>query len=140
MYIAVQRVILKSFTTCLTGFQIKYDNKNCVHDLLKSFVLLQDYLVVTNRAVALNMLSNRLFNTHPETQKEFKAFAGRDPETLRENSRMAAHSSSFMSAISNIVDNLNDPSTLNELLKTTGRNHSRRGMKKEYFEVRFCER
>ena len=85
---------------------------------------------------SLTFFFHRLFKAHPETQKEFKAFNGRDPDTLRENSRMAAHSLPVMSAISNIVDNLNDPSTLVEILKTTGKNHYKRGINKDYFAVR----
>ena len=81
-----------------------------------------------------------MFKAHPEIQKEFKAFVGRDPDSLKKNPRLVAHASTVMSAVSNVVDNLNDPATLVEILKTTAVNHRIRGVKKEYFEVSHSSR
>lgn len=77
----------------------------------------------------------RLFKKYPVTQSLFRAFKDVDPETLYENKQIAAHGSTVMAAISSVVDNLDDSDTLCEILKTTGRNHKNRGIKKEYFEV-----
>ena len=73
----------------------------------------------------------------PESQSYFKAFANKTPEELKTDKRLAAHASTVMLAISGIVDNLGDAETLVHILKTTGRNHKRRGISKDAFIVSY---
>ena len=84
----------------------------------------------------MNVFVSRLFETHPVLQTRFKGFAGKSSEQLRTNKRVAAHGSSVLLAITGMVDNLDDVSCLVEMLKTTGRNHVKRGIPKEDFEVK----
>jgi hypothetical protein len=78
----------------------------------------------------------RLFERHPNIQKKFSGFDGKPLAVLAEDKRLKAHATTVMNAINSVVDSLGDPETLVEILKTTGKNHKRRGIEKTHFEVR----
>ena len=78
----------------------------------------------------------RLFQTYPDLQNLFRGLEKMPAAELRQSKRMAAHGATFMSAISNFVDNLEDSETLLELLDSTARNHKTRGIEKNTFKVR----
>lgn len=75
----------------------------------------------------------KFFKEYPETQKKFHGFAGQDPDSLLNDSRLIAHGVTVFTAVSNIVDNLGDTAVLAEILKTTGKNHKARGVEKKSF-------
>ncbi|XP_064107359.1 globin-like [Macrobrachium nipponense] len=77
----------------------------------------------------------KLFREEPVIQSRFKGFQNKTEEQLRTNRRLAAHASTVLHAITLLVDNLDDVSTLVELLKTTGENHCKRGIPKGDFEL-----
>ncbi|XP_068204423.1 globin isoform X2 [Palaemon carinicauda] len=76
-----------------------------------------------------------LFREEPILKTRFKGFQNKTEDELRANRRLAAHGSTVLHAISMLVDNLDDVGTLVDLLKTTGENHSKRGIPKEDFEL-----
>jgi len=57
-------------------------------------------------------------------------------DQLKENKRLKAHAFTVMTAINGLVDNLDDPEVLTELLLKTGRNHAKRGTKAGDFQVK----
>ncbi|KAK7070956.1 oxygen carrier activity protein [Halocaridina rubra] len=76
-----------------------------------------------------------MFRRQPVLQTRFKGFAGKSEDELKNSRRLAAHGSTVMLAINNLVENLDDLDTLVDLLKTTGDNHFRRGVPKGDFEL-----
>ncbi|XP_018008187.1 cytoglobin-2 [Hyalella azteca] len=76
----------------------------------------------------------RLFERHPNIQKKFSGFDGKPLAVLQEDKRLRAHATTVMNAINSVVESLGDPETLVEILKTTGKNHKRRGIEKTHFE------
>jgi len=74
------------------------------------------------------------FTGFPEYQKIFRGFADIPLEQLSTNKRFIAHAYTVMSALSALVDNLDDPEVLSELLLNVGRNHIKRKLKKGDFE------
>jgi len=74
------------------------------------------------------------FTGFPEYQKLFRGFADVPLEKLGENKRFQAHAFTVLNAINGLVDNLDDPEVLSELLLKTGQNHGRRTLKRGEFE------
>ncbi|XP_067000253.1 globin [Anabrus simplex] len=68
----------------------------------------------------------RLFRIRPELQKRFSSFADMPLEELAKSKRLQAHTNSVMYALDSVVDSLNDPECLNEMLLKIGENHGRR--------------
>jgi len=68
------------------------------------------------------------FAMFPEYQKRFRGFADTPKEQLPENKRFKAHAFTVVSTINGMIDNLDDPELLCELLKKTGQNHSKRSL------------
>lgn len=77
----------------------------------------------------------RLFETHPEYQRLFKAFADVPFEKLATNGRLLGHATSVMYALNSIIDNLEDPACLVELLHKIGSSHKTRNITPEHFQV-----
>ncbi len=76
------------------------------------------------------------FTGYPEYQKVFRGFAEIPIDQLATNKRLIAHGFTVMTAISGLVDNLEDPEVLTELLLNTGRNHKKRELTPGDFVVR----
>jgi hypothetical protein len=76
------------------------------------------------------------FTGYPEYQKVFRGFAEIPIDQLATNKRLIAHGFTVMTAISGLVDNLEDPEVLTELLLNTGRNHKKRKLTPGDFVVR----
>ncbi|CAL8148411.1 unnamed protein product [Orchesella dallaii] len=74
------------------------------------------------------------FTGYPEYQKLFRGFADVPLDKLPENKRLQAHAFTVLNAINGLVDNLDDPDVLTELLLKTGRNHARRKLRRGDFE------
>lgn len=64
-----------------------------------------------------------LFVRYPAYQKLFAPFAEVDISVLPSDPRLTAHSVSFAYFMTSIVDNLDDPQTLTELVRKLARNH-----------------
>ncbi|KAG7164355.1 Globin-like [Homarus americanus] len=62
----------------------------------------------------------RLFREEPQLKTRFKGFMNKTEDQLRENKRLAAHGTTVLTAITSMVDNLDDVGVLVELLQTTG--------------------
>ncbi|XP_046386809.1 globin [Ischnura elegans] len=75
----------------------------------------------------------RFFKEHPEYQKNFKAFASVPLDELHGNKKFQAHANSVMYAVTSIVDNLEDPGCLVEMLRKLGQNHGRRHIPERAF-------
>lgn len=80
--------------------------------------------------------SNRFFQQYPDYQKKFRSFANVPVAELADNKRLQAHAFTVMKAIDGLIDNLDDPEVLTELLQRTGANHARRGLVIADFQVR----
>jgi hemoglobin-like flavoprotein len=74
------------------------------------------------------------FKGYPEYQKLFRGFADVPLDQLAENKRLKAHAFTVMNAINGLVDNLDDPEVLTELLIKTGQNHQKRKVKPGDFQ------
>jgi len=86
----------------------------------------------------INVLINYSFFTgFPEYQKVFRGFASIPLDQLATNKRLMAHGFTVFSSIAGLVDNLEDPEVLDELLLNTGRSHIKRGLKPGDFQVIF---
>ncbi|CAG2185801.1 unnamed protein product [Mytilus edulis] len=70
----------------------------------------------------------KLFTTHPEAQKMFKDFDGLTIEEMRSSKKLEAHGLSFMYALKSFLDNLDDPDTLEGLVRKNAINHATRGV------------
>ncbi|XP_014210475.1 globin [Copidosoma floridanum] len=77
------------------------------------------------------------FKEHPDYQKLFSGFKDVPLEELPGNKRFQAHCQSIMSALSNVIDAMGDPSLLEATLGAIGERHHRRGQtKKQFFELK----
>lgn len=76
----------------------------------------------------------KYFQEHPEYQKFFRAFSDVPLSELRGNRRLLAHATSVMYAITSVVDNLDDPDCLIELLAKIGVSHIPRNLARHHFE------
>ncbi|XP_052082384.1 uncharacterized protein LOC127720016 [Mytilus californianus] len=70
----------------------------------------------------------KLFTTYPEAQKMFKEFDGLTIEEVRSNKKLRAHALSLMYALKSFLDNLDDPETLEGLVRKNAINHATRGV------------
>lgn len=75
----------------------------------------------------------RFFTENPTYQSHFSSFKDVPISDLKGNKKVLAHALSVLSAISGLVDNLDDPEVLVEMLVKTGGNHFRRSIKVEQF-------
>lgn len=85
--------------------------------------------------MACSFFCCRLFEQHPEYQKLFKAFADVPKDKLPTNGKLLGHATSVMYALNSIVDNLEDPVCLVELLHKVGSSHAPRNITRKHFEV-----
>ena len=70
-----------------------------------------------------------------DINKNFLDFAHVPLDELAENRRLKAHAITVMNAINGLIDNLDDPEVLTELLTKTGQNHARRKLQLSDFTV-----
>ncbi|KAJ9590153.1 hypothetical protein L9F63_016738, partial [Diploptera punctata] len=99
--------------------------KNCVRrnwDLVKADI--------KQNGIDLLML---FFEDNPSYQNYFKAFKDVPFKELPKNPRFHAHCTSVMYALTSVVDNLDDPECLVEMLSKLGENHQRRGINRQEF-------
>jgi len=68
----------------------------------------------------------RFFTENPSYQKHFKGFKDVPISELRGNKKVLAHANSVLYAITSLVDNLDDPECLIEMLKKTSESHFKR--------------
>jgi hypothetical protein len=78
---------------------------------------------------------HRLFEAHPEYQKRFSSFRGLSLTELRDSTKLAAHATNVMYSLTGVVDNLEDPECLTELLIKLGQNHRRHYITEKEFHV-----
>jgi len=83
--------------------------------------------------VLVSILS--FFTNYPEYQRKFRGFADVPLDQLRENKRLKAHGFTVLSSIDGLVNNMDDPDVLSELLFKIGQNHSKRQLKTGDFQV-----
>lgn len=72
---------------------------------------------------------------HPEYQKLFPSFEGLSLDELRGSSKLSAHATNVMYSLSSVIDNLEDPECLRELLIKLGENHGRHHVTEKEFHV-----
>lgn len=79
----------------------------------------------------------RLFEAHPEHQKRFPSFRGMNLTELRGSTKLSAHATNVMYSLTGVVDNLEDPECLTELLRKLGENHRRHEItEKEFHDLK----
>ncbi|KAG8226556.1 hypothetical protein J437_LFUL000639, partial [Ladona fulva] len=78
-------------------------------------------------------LLHRFFTKHPQYQKNFKAFADVPLDELPNSKKFQAHANSVVYAVTSIVDNLDDPGCLVEMLRKLGQNHGQRHIPEQAF-------
>lgn len=77
----------------------------------------------------------RFFTDYPIYQKSFKSFANVPFEELEGHKRFQAHAFTVMNAVDGMVQSLDDPEMLDEMLLKTGANHGRRKIEAIAFDV-----
>lgn len=78
----------------------------------------------------------RFFEAHPEYQKLFSNFEGMALSELRTSKKLVAHATNVMYSLTCVIDNLDDPLCLKELLIKLGKNHGRhRVTEKEFHDL-----
>lgn len=79
----------------------------------------------------------RFFEAHPEYQKRFASFRGMNLTELRGSKKLSAHATNVVYSLTGVVDNLEDPECLTELLIKLGQNHGRHNItEKEFYELK----
>jgi len=97
-------------------------------------------IVSTWRLVQADLKGNgvkffiHFFTGFPEYQKIFRGFADIPLSELSTNKRLTAHAYTVFSTITALVENLDDPEVLTELLLNVGRSHHKRKLNKGDFE------
>jgi hemoglobin-like flavoprotein len=81
------------------------------------------------------LLLHRLFEAHPEYQKLFANFQGLTLQELRHSKKLSAHATNVMYSVTGVVDNLEDPECLTEMLIKLGQNHRRHEVTEKEFHV-----
>jgi hypothetical protein len=81
------------------------------------------------------LLVRRLFEAHPEYQKRFANFQGLTIPELWHSKKLAAHATNVMYSLTGVVDNLEDPECLTEMLLKLGENHGRNKITEKEFHV-----
>ncbi|KAG8190591.1 hypothetical protein JTE90_017856 [Oedothorax gibbosus] len=76
----------------------------------------------------------KLFEHHPEYQPLFAGFAYVPLYRLPSNGKLVAHAISVMYSLSSVVDNLDEPQCLVQLLQKIGRSHRTRNISGEHIE------
>ncbi|XP_069685059.1 globin D, coelomic-like [Periplaneta americana] len=77
------------------------------------------------------------FEAHPDYQNRFPSFVGIPLPELRGSKKLTAHAANVMYSLTSVVDNLEDPECLTELLIKLGENHGRRKVtEKEFHDLK----
>nr|CAD7577032.1 unnamed protein product [Timema californicum] len=74
------------------------------------------------------------FRTYPQKLEKFAAFSTVPLDELPTNKKFHAHANAIMYTVTSVVDNLDEPEVLVEMLKKLGENHGRRKIVKSEFE------
>jgi len=74
------------------------------------------------------------FTMFPDYQKKFRGFADTPFDKLPENGKFRAHAFIVVSAINGMINNLEDPELLGELLVKTGLSHAKRDITVQDFK------
>ncbi|XP_046573943.1 globin-like [Haliotis rubra] len=78
----------------------------------------------------------KFFKDYPEDKTFFEAFKDKKPEELRDNPKMRAHASIVMHALTSVVDNLDDPECLIDILQRNAQSHFGRNIRiKQYKDL-----
>ncbi|XP_065579018.1 globin-like isoform X1 [Artemia franciscana] len=91
-------------------------------------------IVMENKAQHGVALFKAFFMAHPEYQQYFKAFNKVSLEDLEKSPFLKAHATSVMSAINEVVCNLDEVEILGILLEKIGFSHARREIRRIHFE------
>ncbi|KDR21528.1 globin-like [Zootermopsis nevadensis] len=75
----------------------------------------------------------QLFEAHPEYQKLFRVFESLSLQELEKSAKLSAHATNVMYSLTSVIDNLEDPECLTELLIKLGQNHDRHGVSEKEF-------
>ncbi|XP_066583877.1 globin isoform X2 [Prorops nasuta] len=81
-----------------------------------------------------NVVMSSFFTKYPDYQKYFEAFKNVPISELSTNKKYQAHCISVITALSNIVDSLNNAELLTATLTSLAERHQKRGQKQEHFE------
>jgi hypothetical protein len=76
------------------------------------------------------------FTDFPHYKKKFKGFAHVKFHDLPDNPRLKAHAFTVISSIGSLVDSIDDPEVLSELLISIGHNHKPRKLTMKDFQVK----
>jgi len=76
-----------------------------------------------------------LFSQNPSYQNYFSFRDVADLETLKEDKRLKAHARNVMYYLKMVVDSLDDPEVVQEMVDRIGKSHIRRGLGVEQFTV-----
>nr|CAD7444557.1 unnamed protein product [Timema bartmani] len=88
-------------------------------------------LDITGNGVAILV---EFFRTYPQKLEKFAAFSTVPLDKLSTNKKFHAHANAIMYTVTSVVDNLDEPEVLVEMLKKLGENHGRRKIVKSEFE------
>ena len=80
-------------------------------------------------------MPHRFFEEHPEYKNRFSNFKGMALSELRTSKKLAAHATNVMYSLTCVIDNLDDPLCLKELLIKLGKNHARHKVTEKEFHV-----
>lgn len=83
------------------------------------------------------LFCHRFFKKHPDYLSQFHSFNHLSIEELPTSRKFKAHCVSIVTALSNIVDAMNEPELLVSHLELIGERHKQRGQKKQEFKVEF---
>jgi hypothetical protein len=87
------------------------------------------------RTQSVEILYN-FFEKFPGNQKQFKAFAGKDLEEIKETPEFAEHAGKIVGLLGEVIDNLGkDTAKIKELINGMGARHKERGISKFAFLV-----
>lgn len=75
----------------------------------------------------------RFFSENPSYQSLFPSFKDVPLSEIKGNKKVLAHGMNVLYALTSLVDNLDEPECLVEMLKKLGGNHSKRGIEHSMF-------
>lgn len=92
-------------------------------------------MYLTKKNLNYTIVCYRMFKENPEYQLLFRRLKNLSIEELPSNSLFKAHASKVGAALGTIVDHLDRPKELEEILKVIGINHKKYGLSSKHFQV-----
>ncbi|GAB1598261.1 globin-like [Argonauta hians] len=88
-----------------------------------------------DQVTAAKAFFEKLFTVHKDYIEFFPKFKGKKLEEIREMVAFEIHAKRVFGALNAVVENLDSPETLVNLLQQTGKDHKMRGVPKEAFQA-----